>query len=167
MRTVAVSILRGADGRVRPFWRFLIAMVLWLLAQLAAYQLVRPESIVSVTAGIYFTLVTAITLGTVTWMSRVLDRATGPLAYIGFPMEVPAARLVGVGFLCGAGLVTLAALVMAIGGSTSFRLQLNAETMSAALTQFIVFAIAALHEEVVFRGYPFQRLVESVGAVAA
>jgi membrane protease YdiL (CAAX protease family) len=164
---VAVAVLRSVDGRVRPGWRFVIAAVLAILAQLGAFTLVPPPSLISASAAVVFFVVLAIALAIFTVMSRTLDRATSPLAYIGFSRDVPVVRLIAVGFVFGAAMVALAVLVIVLGGSTTFRWRMNGAMLQAAGTQLLLFAIAGLLEEVAFRGYPFQRLIDSIGKVPA
>lgn len=164
---MAVALLRAPDGRVRAFWRFLLAAVLTILAQLSVFFLLNPGSLISLWVLFGFALLLTVTLGIFAMLSRTLDRASRPLPYIGLSTDVPVARLIAVGFVYGAGMVTVAVLVMAAGGSVSFQLQLNASTLQAAALQLVIFAVAALHEEVSFRGYSFQRLMESIGTVPA
>ena len=86
------------------------------------------------------------------------------MAYIGFSTDVPVARLIAMGFVFGAAMVSLAVLAIAIGGTVSFRWRMDGAMLQAAAVQMAVYPIAALHEELMFRGYPFQRLTESIGA---
>jgi hypothetical protein len=86
------------------------------------------------------------------------------MAYIGFSTDVPVARVIALGFAFGAAMVSLAVLAIAIGGTVSFRWRMDGAMLQAAAVQMAVFPIAALHEELMFRGYPFQRLMESIGA---
>ena len=164
---MAVAVLRSPDGRVRPIWRFLIAAVFFIGCEFTVARLLRPTVMIS--AASIAALAVIIVLLTVGFavLSRTLDRATNPLAYMGFPRDVLVARSIVVGFLLGAGLISLAVVVLALGGSTTFRWRMNGPMLQAAAMQFVLFAVAALHEEVAFRGYPFQRLTESIGPAGA
>jgi hypothetical protein len=164
---MTVAVLHSPDGRLRPIWRFLIAIALFLLSQVAVSYLLRPNSILTARAVFAFATVLTINVAVFAALSRVLDRATRPLAHIGFSPDVPVLRLIVVGFVYGAALVSLAVLIIALGGSTTFHWRMNSVMVQAAATQFALFPIAALHEEVAFRGYPFQRLIDSVGAAPA
>jgi membrane protease YdiL (CAAX protease family) len=161
---MAVAVLRSRDGRVRAVWRFLVAVLLFLASQTTVSLLFRPAQLISARAAIAFAIILAINVGLFAMVSRMLDRATNPLAYIGFPRDVPVLRLIAVGFVLGAVLVSLAVFFIAVGGSTTFRWRMNGMMLQAAAVQLALFPIAALHEEVAFRGYPFQRLIESIGA---
>jgi len=161
---MAIAVLRSPDGRVRPIWRFLIAALLAFACWLGVGLLLRPPSIIGGVALIAFTIVVAVNVSIFYALSLTLDRTTRPMAYIGFPTDVPVARLIAIGFAFGAAMVSLAVLVIAIGGTTSFRWRMDGAMLQAAAMQMVVFPVAALHEELMFRGYPFQRLTESIGA---
>ena len=77
---MAVAVLRSVDGRVRPGWRFVIAAVLAILAQLAAFRLMSPPSLNSASAMVMFSVMLAIDLAIFTVLSRTIVRATSPLA---------------------------------------------------------------------------------------
>jgi hypothetical protein len=44
---MAVAVLRSADGRVRPIWRFLIAAVLFIACEFTVVGLLRPTEMIS------------------------------------------------------------------------------------------------------------------------
>jgi len=160
---MAIAVLRSPDGRVRPVWRFLIAAVLALLCWISVGLLLRPN-LLSPLAVIAFAIVVSVNISIFLALSLTLDRSTRPMAYIGFPTDVPVARLIAIGFAFGAAMVSLAVLAIAIGGTATFRWRMDGTMLQAAAIQMAVFPIAALHEELMFRGYPFQRLMESIGA---
>lgn len=164
---MAIAVLLSPDGRVRAVWRFLVAAALFLLCQIAVSQTVRADPLFSWLSVFAFALVLALNIGVFAVLSRIFDRATQPLAYMGFSRDVPAARLIAVGFVYGAVLVSVAVIAMAIGGPTTFQWRMTGPMLQAAGIQLVLFPIAALNEEVAFRGYPFQRLVESIGAAPA
>src|SRR5262245_31714961 len=161
---MAVAVLRSPDGRVRAGWRFLVAILLLIASPTVVSLLMRPAELISARAAIGFALILTINIGLFVALSRTLDRATKPLAYIGFSRDVPVLRLIVVGFAFGAVLVSLAVFMIMLGGSTTFQWRMSGMMLRAAGVQLILFPIAALHEEVAFRGYPFQRLIESIGA---
>lgn len=161
---MAMAVLRSSDGRVRPIWRFLLAATLAFMCWVAVALLLRPASVISPLAAIAFVLILAINASIFLALSLTLDRASQPMPYIGFTSDAPVARLIAVGFVLGAGMVSVAVLLIALGGTLSFRWRPDSAMLSAAVLQLVVFPIAALHEEVMFRGYPFQRLIESIGA---
>jgi len=161
---MVIAVLRSSDGRVRPVWRFLIAAVLAFACWVGVGLLLRPASLMSAVTLIAFSIVVVINASIFFAMSLTLDRVSRPWSYIGFPTDVPVARLIVVGFVFGAAMVSFAVLVITLGGTISFEWRLNGAMLQAAALQLALYPIAALHEEVMFRGYPFQRLTESIGA---
>ncbi len=56
---------------------------------------------------------------------------------------------------------------MALGGALYVRLWAQPRAVWLLLLNLVTLAVAALAEEVAFRGYPYRRLIEGVGPVAA
>lgn len=164
---MAIAVLRSTDGRVRPFWRFLVAAILTFVAELVLSALLRAGMLISIRASLVFLVILAVNVTIFIVLSRLLDRARQPLAYIGFSRSVPVGRHLVVGFVYGGAMVSLAVLLIALGGSTTLQLNVSGPLIGEAAIQLVLFAVAALHEETLFRGYPFQRLIESFGATPA
>ncbi|HWR37055.1 MAG TPA: type II CAAX endopeptidase family protein [Clostridia bacterium] len=159
-----------ADGRLRPVWRFVIAAVLVVLANLAggllgfgvafghpliADMLYRLFSTVLLFVGFAF-------------MLRHFDHAQGsPLANMGLPLGRRAGKDFVIGAALGFGMIALAVLAIAAFGDLEFRTVLNASTLRRGMAVIVLLLAGALLEELMFRGYPFQRLVESTGATGA
>jgi hypothetical protein len=94
-----------------------------------------------------------------------LDRVAGnPLAAMGLARRPPWLRDLWVGSLLGSGTVALAVAVIAIFGTLTIQVALTARTMQLAGAVIVVLVTGAAAEEVSFRGYPFQRLIEAIGA---
>lgn len=162
-------VFLAPDGRLRSGWRFLLALLVFIAANILAVlvaSLAKPDSYVF--EFIYRGLTTALLIAGYWWMSTRLDRArVEPLAYQGLSTDVAWRRQSVVGFAYGALLVSLAVAIMAVAGDVSFSLQFSARTLGMAAAQLLIFALAAMLEEVAFRGYPFHRLVEGTGPVGA
>jgi membrane protease YdiL (CAAX protease family) len=71
------------------------------------------------------------------------------------------------GAALGWGLVVLAILPMAIAGTWSVHLWTEPRAFGLLLLNLVTLAVAALAEEVAFRGYAFRRLIQAIGPVAA
>jgi uncharacterized protein len=86
-------------------------------------------------------------------------------AALGIGVSRRTAGLSGLGWLIGMASIALAAAVLLAAGTLAYQ----PDTGTAALwigtlaAQAVAFAIAALAEEAVFRGYPFQVLVRAAG----
>lgn len=150
------------EGRLRPAWRmgayFVLFFVLAIAAQIAASVLPRdPLGWVSWIG----TTASALVAG---WI--VLSHLDGrPLGALGFPWSRDAVRGTGLGLLVGGGLLGAAALLIFLTGGARFTADAGSAGEYAAqlLVTFAFFGIAAAAEELLFRGYAFQALVEGVG----
>ncbi len=64
-------------------------------------------------------------------------------------------------------LVAIAVVAVAIFGDLTFRLTLTTHSLGRAVLVLLALLAGSLAEELMFRGYPFQRLVESIGSGGA
>ena len=153
-----ISFLLDAEGRVRSGWKALAFLAGLAGANALAYftlvDLLGLRTLVRSAAG--EAIPSLITLA-VSWAAlRLEDR---PLADLGVRLDLRWARELVLGVLGGAVLITLVAtLLWALGGFTWVP---NPAATSHALIQGgWLFLFVAISEEALFRGYPFQRLVE-------
>ena len=86
---------------------------------------------------------------------------------VGLPQRATAAREWGVGAALGWGLVVLAVLPLAVSGALYVQLWSRPRAFELLLLNLATLAVAALAEEVAFRGYPYRRLIQSIGPVKA
>jgi uncharacterized protein len=151
------------EHRLRSGWRLLLFFVLFLaffvVGQVALASL-PGESIFWVAPGLL--LVSALAAG---WI--LIARLDGrPLGALGFPLHRAAPREFGVGFAAGCVLLLLVVVLLVISGSVTWRAEPGtaAGFFAMMLGSLLFFGVAAAWEEAFFRGYPFQVLVEGVGA---
>lgn len=151
------------DGQVRNGWK--IAGCIFLTIAFAAAliilrrllpreaRLLMPEPLLAFFGG----LIAA-------WLCLRLERA--PLASIGLTLDRRFGREFGLGIAGGAILLGILALVVWLCGG--FQLAPSPTDTVAFLSKGAVtfFAIAA-SEEIVFRGYPFQRAIRGMGPAGA
>jgi uncharacterized protein len=111
------------------------------------------------------TLLAAVLVGAL--LLRFVEKR--PFADLGFAAERKAAPAVGLGLLIGAAALAIACVVLLLAGALAFAE--DAGTMrlwgASVVTSLIFLALPAAAEEALFRGYPFQKLVEGFGAPAA
>jgi uncharacterized protein len=81
---------------------------------------------------------------------------------LGFAWEGSRVRELGLGTLLGGLLITLTAVLLRIQGGFHW-VSDPTGNLKGILFGFLLFLVVGVHEETVFRGYPFQRLVESIG----
>lgn len=156
------------DGRVRGLWRILLFAALFLvLGTVGAVILMVlpvPRGTGLFGQGI---LGTAAALGA-GWilLARLDGRHPGAL---GFARTGRTAREIAGGLAIGAAPLALVVAAMALLGWVRYQPDEGTVGLFVAVLvgDLTLFAVAAAAEEAVFRGYPFQVLVQSIGPVAA
>ncbi len=158
-----MNVVLASDGRLRSIWRFVAGVLLALVAYSLAFAitvqlgaraglsfdfLFRPLWMVLLLVGFSFLLLS-------------VDGASRALPAMGLGM--PWKRDTVAGLLIGAGMVVIAGASVAVGADLQFRAVLNPRSLVQVVLVLFVIATAAMAEEVAFRGYPFQRLIESLG----
>lgn len=159
-----------ADQRLRPIWRFFLSLPMIFLALLVAEQ-----TRVFVFGKQAFPLnVLCSALLTLPALLAVFKLLTGvfdgrPLVTVGLAFRGRWRRELGLGLLIGAAMILFVAALERLLGVARFTLgAVPPERLLLWGGGLLFFGlIAATNEELVFRGYPFQRLVESLGAIGA
>ncbi len=155
-------------GGLRPFWRFLISSVAVVLAFLSlsllphVQRLGRPIQSLLEDAWLAVALLLAFKA-----LTKFLDRK--PLKSIGLALYSRWWLDLGIGLGLGAAMILAVAISERLLGLVVFSRnpQPAGEVGLSGLFFFALLLLAAINEELAFRGYPFQRLVESIGPVAA
>jgi uncharacterized protein len=157
------------QGRLRSGWRLLLFILAWFplsVVGIAALGAVLPPGpsgrLWAAAAG---PLLAALAAGwALLWF---LDRRRPGALGFAWTRAVP--RELGGGLLVGCAGLAVAVAVIALGGWLSYEAAPGAVAgyAGALLGSFAFLAVAAALEEALFRGYPFQVLVEGIGPVAA
>jgi uncharacterized protein len=148
--------------RLRAGWRIAIFFALFfalsIVGQLAASLLPRETL---PWGGILFSAAAALAAGTIV-LSRLEGRPPGAL---GFALHRGALAESAGGVGVGAVLIALAVTMMLITGAAHFVPDdgTAGEYVVVLVRTFVFFSIAAAWEELIFRGYPFQALVDGIG----
>jgi membrane protease YdiL (CAAX protease family) len=100
-------------------------------------------------------------------LQAVAKRRSSLRDVLGLPKRPTAGREWKLGAALGWGLVVLAVLPMAVGGTLHVQFWTQPRAFGLLLLNLLTLAVAALAEEVAFRGYSFRRLIEAIGPVAA
>jgi hypothetical protein len=159
------------DGNLRPIWRFFLSAVLVFLAYAVAYLLARevrdliPQS--GAWHGSLFLFQLLALLGSYKVMTRVFEHK--PLGVVGLAFHPDWVKELCMGLGIGG------IMMVSVGGAEALlalaRFAPSPVPASAELAYgsglFLVLFISATSEELAFRGYPFQKLVESLGPVGA
>lgn len=160
-RTEAHGVFLGPYG-LRAGWRLLMYALLFMAASGATTFLRSAAGLAhSGLAAITATLLGALIAGWV--MVRYVDQR--PVGALGFAAEPAAARDYLVGTLAGGAMLGAAVVLLAVAGTARWVAEPGtvSEYVAALCRALVFFSIAAALEEVLFRGYPFQVLVQGIG----
>ncbi len=94
----------------------------------------------------------------------------GPVAsreVLGLPKRPTARREWALGAAIGWGAMVVAVLPMALAGTLHVEFWTGFRAFELAAVNLVTLALAALAEEVAFRGFPFRRLIDAIGPVKA
>jgi membrane protease YdiL (CAAX protease family) len=158
------------DGNLRPVWRFFLSVVLVFLAYSLAHLLGREVRDLIPRAGawygFFFLFELLALLGSFKVMTRLFEHK--PLGVVGLAFHPCWVKELCVGLgIGGIMMVSLGGAEALLGLARFARNTLPARAELAYGSWFLILLIAATNEELVFRGYPFQKLVESLGPPGA
>lgn len=164
-----VRLFLASDRRLRPSWRFWISVVVFAFSTGFAGALAVAVRKAGYGLGAEFVFRTAwlafMLLG-FALLLYTLDRVRGyVLGAMGLALDGAARRDSLAGTALGAGMVAATVAIMAVVGRLEFHWVGAWPRVGVAfLAVSYIIAVAAMAEEVTFRGYPFQRLVDGIGA---
>ncbi len=152
------SLFTDDHGGMRPGW---MALLFILAVPFVTFLCSLPFALFVDLRG-HLLLSKTLELGVALGLTFLFLKGEGhPLAAVGLALDRRWCRELGLGAAWGAGLQLAAAAVA--WGTGAVRWEMAAVQPGAILWAFGLFAVVAFHEELLFRGYPFQRLVESWG----
>ncbi len=100
-------------------------------------------------------------------MARVFSRQRQPIRDMGLVLRSGWQREFGLGAALGWGMLVASILPMVLIGGLIVTFWLVPRQFGILLIDLLLLAVASLAEEVAFRGYPFQRLIEAMGPTLA
>jgi len=159
-----------STGRLRPGWAFVISIVLsfavFFIAGVASEAVAGRHSLVL--EVIFRSLIALLLLGLYLWLLPVADHIySHRIAALGLPTAEGWRAQFLTGCLVGLVLTLLAVLPLFIWANPRVHFQLGVYLLPRAGAVLFVLVVGALAEELVFRGYPFQHLVEAIGPLGA
>jgi hypothetical protein len=159
-----------ASGRLHPVWAFVLSSLLsaaaFYVAVVIAITIAGERSLFL--EIIFRPLLAGLLLAIYVWLLTAADHVEDHrLAALGLPRTSGMFRQLVGGFLLGFVLVLLAILPVMLWGGLSFSLRHGVHPVPRIAAALLVLACGALAEELMFRGYPFQHLVEGIGPVGA
>jgi membrane protease YdiL (CAAX protease family) len=162
----------AAGSRLRAYLRFILAVLWFFLARsmahreamgMAEQQWIQDQWQPLVEQAMLAFLLLAGYAG----MGLVFDRQQHPFREQGLPLRSGWQGEVGLGIAVGWAIAFVCVLPMVLVGGIAIVLELQPSAWGWLPVEAVFFALAALAEEVAFRGYGFQRFVQAVGPLVA
>lgn len=162
-----MSIPPVKDTRLRAYGQFLAALFFYFLARVLAHRgslgLASDQwAPVVEQAMLVFLLVFGYA-----GFGFMINRQQHPISAQGLPSRSGWLGEVGLGLSVGWAIALVCVVVMALAGGIAVRLNLSLVSWGWFAVNLLFFALAAMAEEIAFRGYAFQRFERSVGATGA
>jgi membrane protease YdiL (CAAX protease family) len=101
------------------------------------------------------------------FLQSLAERNASLQKVLGLPERPTAGREWVIGAALGWGLVVLAVLPMALGGTLHVEFWWSLRSFWLLVLYLATLAVSALVEEIAFRGYPFRRLIKAMGPTGA
>lgn len=161
-----MSIFRG-PGRRRATLRFLLAAAYFIVARFLADKAAHGFSFgeaFPLIRNLFLLFLEIVGFG---YMGLAFDDTRQPLRVMGLARRPGWQREFALGAAIGWGMVTVIVLVLALSGALYVHIQWTTHLLFLLAVQMGVLAVGALADEVAFRGYPFQKLIEAFGPFAA
>lgn len=165
------QVFVAADGRLRASWRFLLGVAAFLASERVAGLVAgfiagheHPTVLIFLFQPLALVMVLLLFSLLLIRLDRVRER---PLAAQGLSTAVPWVRQAVDGILLGAAMIVACVGAIRVLGGVTFEVNREPRAWLAAGAVLFLLAVAAMKEEVAFRGYPFQRLREAMGAPLA
>jgi uncharacterized protein len=158
--------LNPAD-RVRIFGYVILAAIYFYLAQSIAVRAANGLSSGLWTAIVERSVLLFLLVVGYAAMARVLNRQQNPVREMGLVFRSGWQREFGLGAALGWGMLLASILPMVLTGGLIVTLWAIPRQFGILLLDLLLLAIASLAEEVAFRGYPFQQLIQAMGPTLA
>lgn len=154
-------------NKARAYFEFLAAVLYFFVVRSFAHRAaLRIQNDVRAPLLEEFLLAFLLILGYAAF-GALFDRQSGSIAVQGLPLRAGWTREAGLGLAIGWGAVVVCVLPMVLIGGIAVVISTQASSWGWLLADAAYFALFALGEEVVFRGYGFQRFALVVGSSGA
>lgn len=154
-------------GRLRAYLEFVVAILFFFLARSTAHRagasLAGPAWLPLVEQATFLFLLVVVFAA----FGLVFDRQQNPVAAQGLPLRDGWRAEAGLGMAVGWGAAVVCVLPLALFGGIAIVLSTQLSAWGWLAADAIFFALAAMAEEVAFRGYGFQRFETVVGPTGA
>jgi uncharacterized protein len=158
------------SGHLQPVWAFVLSAFLsaaaFYLCSSVAFAI--AGELILISELIFRPLLAAMLLVLFSWLLTTADHVEAHrLAAMGLPRVPGFLRQFFSGSFLGFLLVALAVIPIAVWGDVTMNLRGSSRTPVRLVAVLVILVTGALAEELLFRGYPFQRLQEGIGSVGA
>lgn len=154
-------------GRVRAYLEFVVAILYFFAARSFAFRVpprVVPDEWYPLASQAVLALLLVFGFAA---FGFLFDRQKHPISAQGWPTRPGWPREAGLGLAVGWAAVLICVVPLALLGGIAVVLSTHAAAWGALAADAVFFALVALVEEVVFRGYGFQRFESVVGPYGA
>ena len=158
---------RVPDSRFRAYVHFVVALLYYFLARALARRAAIGLSGDQWAPLVEQAMLVFLLLLGYAGVGFSLNRQMHPISAQGLPRRPGWLREAGLGLAVGWAIVVVCAAVMALGGGIAVRFSGNPQAWGWFAVDTAFFALAALAEEIAFRGYGFQRFSRAVGSIGA
>jgi uncharacterized protein len=162
-----MSSPQPAGGRFRAYIQFVAAVLFYFVARSMARHAAQGFASEQWAPLVEQAMLAFLLLFGYAVMGFWLDRQTNPIGAQGLPRRKGWPREAGVGLATGWTLAVVCVLPLTVIGGIAVELVLHAYSWAWLVADAAFFALAALAEEIAFRGYGFQRFSRAVGPVGA
>jgi membrane protease YdiL (CAAX protease family) len=162
MNAIAV---RG--NRLRAYTEFLFAILYFFLAREVARHAAQGMVNDQWSPLLNQAILAGMLLAGYSVMGLVFDRQANPIAAQGLPLRPGWKSETGLGLAVGWALAVACVIPLALDGGIAIRLAFDGAAWGWLASDTVFFALAALAEEIAFRGYGFQRFADALGRTAA
>ena len=164
---MTMSTPQPANSRFRAYVQFVAAVLYFFLARGLAHRLALGDATEPFLPLVEQALLAFLLLLGYAVMGFWLDREAHPVSAQGLPWRSGCPGEAGMGVAVGWALAVACVLPMVVGGGIAIVLVLGPSAWRWLVADAAFFALAALAEEIAFRGYGFQRFERAVGPLGA
>ncbi|MGO9776328.1 MAG: type II CAAX prenyl endopeptidase Rce1 family protein [Terracidiphilus sp.] len=162
-----MSTISPTAGRLRAYLQFIAAVLWFFLARGLAHRLALREATEPFMPLVEQAILAFLLLLGYAAIGFWLDREAHPVSEQGLPVRSGWPGEAGMGLAVGWALAVACVLPMVVGGGIAIVLVLGHTAWGWLVADAAFFALAALAEEIAFRGYGFQRFERAVGPLGA
>jgi hypothetical protein len=162
-----MSTPQTGGGRFRAYLEFIVAVLYFFMARALARHGAQGLTSEQWSPLVEQAMLVFLLLAGYAGMGFWLDRQNHPVSAQGLPRRQGWPGEAGLGLAVGWSLAVVCAIPMVVVGGIAIVLVLQPSAWGWLLADAAFFALAALAEEVAFRGYGFQRFAHAVGPVGA